>query len=212
MQYIGLIISLGVALIYAAIEYKVFESSGFKGGVIFKIVLEIIFLIISMLFDSVASNLETLLLLVPTLIGTFIGILISTAIEYYAYSKTNSFFMFIIFQILLGIFIFICLVLILFVIMCFIEPSFLLNNVILIIFLSALIIITIIVICCIIKAIRNRKIEKIIDNKIQNNTEQVKSEELDEEEDLMSFCPTCGFKLARNAKFCMRCGKHFNNN
>lgn len=23
------------------------------------------------------------------------------------------------------------------------------------------------------------------------------------------FCPKCGFKLARNAKFCMRCGKHF---
>lgn len=222
MQYIGLIISLGVALIFALIEYNIFESSGFKGVVGFKMVLEFIFLFISMLLSSVSFNLQTLLLLIPTLIVFFISALITTAIEYYVYSKTTSFLMFLIFNILLGIFIVLSLSLIIFVIMFFVEPSLFSINVIKLVLLIVTIIITIIVIYCVIRFIRNREIKKIINSKIQDDTvssvisEQESNKKLEEsndkeEEELLSFCPNCGFKLARNAKFCMRCGKHFEN-
>ena len=209
MQYIGLIISIVLFLVFAAIEYNIFGSSGFKGVVIFKIVLILISLFISMLLSSLSFNLQILLSLVPTLIVTFIGVLISTAMEYYAFSKANSFFMFLIYNILITILIVIGFSLIIFVIMCFIDPSMLLNNVILIIFLSVLIVITIIIVCCIIKFIGNRKLKKVIKDKVKNKLETIENDENNEDEESISFCPACGFKLARNAKFCMRCGKHF---
>ena len=213
MGIVGLIVSIGLILLFARIEYNIFESSGFKGVVVYKIVLETILLVASMLLNSVPINLITLSLLIPTFIGVIISILISTAIEYYAYNKTNSFLMFLVYNFLIVIFIVLGLTAILFVVMCFIEPSLLSNKIVKLILLIVLILLIIIIICCIIKFIRNRKIEKIVDNQTQNTLKVIHKEENNEiEEEIIAFCPGCGFKLARNSKFCMRCGKHFNNN
>ena len=155
MGIVGLIVSIGLILLFARIEYNIFESSGFKGVVVYKIVLETILLVASMLLNSVPINLITLSMLIPTFIGVLISILISTAIEYYAYNKTNSFLMFLVYNFLIVIFIVLGLTAILFVVMCFIEPSLLSNKIVKLILLIVLIILIIIIICCIIKFIRN---------------------------------------------------------
>lgn len=56
--------------------------------------------------------------------------------------------------------------------------------------------------------IKYNKLKREKGNQILEISKQEKKIITDDSE-VNKFCSNCGFKLARNAKFCMRCGKHF---
>lgn len=212
MEFIGLIISLIITLIISKIIYNIFESSGYKGVVAFKMTLQIILLIISMILKSAPLNSETVLEMIKTIGATFVGALIFTAIELYAYNKSTSFFSFIMYNILISLFITLILIAVLFIILCLTKPILLANKMVKLLFIILLIILVIAIICLIIKFILNITTKKKIPYIIENNEETTNTEEeLVNQEKPMLFCPNCGFKLDQNTKFCIGCGKYFNN-
>lgn len=212
MQYLGIIIPLVVVFVLARIIYGIFESSGFKGVVSFKMTLEIILLIISMILNSVTFNFQTILAMFKVICIVFVLILISTALELWAYNKSTSFFSFIMYNILFGLIISLVLTAVLFIVLCFINPILLTNKMVKIIFIILLSILAIFIICSIVKFILNMTTESNMPDKIENNEKIINEAETPaQKESLMLFCPNCGFKLDKNTKFCIGCGKYFYN-
>jgi len=88
------IFSLIVTIVSCLIVYSLFDKSGFKAGLIFKLVLQLgIYLINGSLINL--YNLGLLYFIIILLV-IFVIILITTAIEYFVYNKTNSFFTYLI--------------------------------------------------------------------------------------------------------------------
>ena len=88
------ILSLIVTIVSCLIVYSLFDKSGFKAGLIFKLLLQFgIYLINGALIE--VYNLGLLYFIVMLLI-VFAIVFITTAIEYFVYNKTNSFFTYLI--------------------------------------------------------------------------------------------------------------------
>lgn len=209
MQFLELIIPLIISLIISRIIYGIFEKSGFFGVVTFKMTLEVILLIVSLILNKIPFSLATILIFFLGLIGSFIPILISTSIENWAYNKSNSFFTFILFNILIAIIISIGLIVIFFCIMCFINPVLLSNEIIKLILLIILIFIVVIIIYLVIKGIERNKLKKIVNERLKNNSIIINSE-ISKENKSNSFCSNCGLQLSDNVNYCMRCGQYIN--
>ncbi|MBE6149768.1 MAG: hypothetical protein E7170_03470 [Firmicutes bacterium] len=94
------IISLIISVIVYFIVYKIFENRGFKAALIFKLFYQfMVYLItgsIPILFS--VGILQSGIILVTV----FVVILISTAVEYYAYTRTNNFITYLILVIIVS--------------------------------------------------------------------------------------------------------------
>lgn len=90
----NIIFSLIVTIVSCFIVYSLFDKSGFKAGLIFKFLLQLgIYLINGSL--TKLYNLG-LLYFIIILLTVFVIIFVTTAIEYFVYNRTNSFFTYLI--------------------------------------------------------------------------------------------------------------------
>lgn len=212
MLIIIILISIAISLLMSRKIYKFFESNDFKRAILYKIALLFSSLILLAILTSTPFNLKTLFSLIINfrmpLIMIIILVLGSTVVENYSYNRTNSYFMFLVFNMLITF----GLTFMIFVIMCIINPIFLTMDIVKLIFFISLSILLIMIVYFFIKFLQNKITKKILRNGIQNNLDLAKKEESNvREEASITFCTECGFKLDVNTNFCVRCGKVINN-
>ena len=81
---------LAISLIACLIVYYLFDTYGFKRALIFKLIVEVVSVFLTGALNEI-QGLGTGVLVLYVVI-TLVVILITTAVEYWAYNKTNSFF------------------------------------------------------------------------------------------------------------------------
>lgn len=95
------IISLILNIVISFIVYKIFENRGFKAAVIFKLFYQfILYLITGSLKELFSFGIFQTGIILAVVFGI---ILISTAVEYFIYTKTNSFITYLILVVITGI-------------------------------------------------------------------------------------------------------------
>ena len=88
-----------LSIISVIIIYNLFDKKGFAAGLVFKLIFQIVLYILNGTFTGLLSG--GILYFIVSLLILFILQLILTAVEYFAYDKTNSFFGFFILGIIL---------------------------------------------------------------------------------------------------------------